>query len=186
VAKSLLYPTITLSGFLGAGGGTIEGTSVGPFGVFNLVPAITLPIFDMGRLQANVEFSEAVAEEAGLRYRQALQQAFREVADALVEIRKRREFRQQQEQLVKSLEDASEVAKLRYEGGVSSYLEVLDTERQLFEAATQLIVARRDEAAGVIQLYRALGGGWQNEPAVAASAAAGTAAAAAPTTVGAR
>jgi multidrug efflux system outer membrane protein len=180
VAKAQLYPTITLSGFLGAQGGNIEGTNIGPFGVFSFVPAITLPIFDMGRLQANVEFNEALALEAGLRYQQALQQAFRDVADALVDIRKRQAFRQQQELLVKSLEDASEVAVLRYEGGVSSFLEVLDTERQLFEAAIELIQARRDEAASVIQLYKALGGGWPNQaPAVAAretTAAAPTAA----------
>ena len=123
-----------------------------------------LPIFNMGRLQANVEYNEARAQEAGLRYQQTLQQAFREVSDALVEIRKRQEFRLQQELLVKALEDASQIAKLRYEGGVSSYLEVLDTERQLFDAEIQLVQAKRDESQGVIQLYKALGGGWRAEP----------------------
>jgi multidrug efflux system outer membrane protein len=66
--------------------------------------------------------------------------------------------------LVKALEDASQIAKLRYEGGVSSYLEVLDTERQLFDAEIQLVQAKRDESQGVIQLYKALGGGWRAEP----------------------
>jgi outer membrane protein, multidrug efflux system len=169
VARALLYPQITISGFAGAGGATFDGTSYGPFGVFNLLPAINLPIFNMGRLRANVEFNEARAEEASLRYRQALQQAFREVSDALVGIRKRQEFRQQQALLVKTLEDASQVASMRYEGGVSSYLEVLDTERQLFDAQVQLVQAKRDESASVIQLYKALGGGWQTEPPVAAA-----------------
>jgi multidrug efflux system outer membrane protein len=137
----------------------------------------------MGRLQANVAYNEARAEEAGLRYQQTLQQAFREVSDALVGIRKRREFRREQERLVKTLEDASQVARLRYEGGVSSYLEVLDTERQLFDAELQLVQAKRDESVSIIQLYKALGGGWQSEApdaAVAGGNAAGAGAATAP------
>ena len=170
VAKALLYPQITISGFAGAGGATINGSNFGPFGIFSALPAITLPIFNMGRLQANVEYNEALAQEAGLRYQQTLQQAFREVSDALVDIRKRQEFRQQQELLVKALADASQVANLRYAGGVSSYLEVLDTERQLFDAELQLVLAKRDESVSVIQLYKALGGGWQAEsPNVAAA-----------------
>ena len=125
----------------------------------------------MGRLQANVAYNEAIAQAAGLRYRQALTQAFREVADALIDITKRREFRVQQELLVRVLEDAeSVVANLRYDGGVSSYLEVLDTERQLFDAQIELVQARRDESASVIALYKALGGGWQSEAVATATA----------------
>ena len=171
VAKALLFPQITISGFAGAGTATIEGSNFGPFGLFNVLPVITLPIFNMGRLQANVEYNEARAQEAGLRYQQTLQQAFREVSDALVDVRRRLEFRQQQELLVKALEDASQVSKLRYEGGVTSYLEVLDTERQFFDAEVQLVQAKRDESASVIQLYKALGGGWQTDTAATAAAA---------------
>lgn len=167
VAKSLLFPQVTISGFAGVGGAVISGSTFGPYGVFNVLPAVTLPIFNMGRLQAGVAFNEARAEEAVLRYQQAIQQAVREVSDSLVEIRKRREFREQQELLTNTLSDASQVAKLRYEGGVSSYLEVLDTERQYFDAELQLAVAQRDEYLGVVQLYRALGGGWQSEAAIA-------------------
>jgi multidrug efflux system outer membrane protein len=172
VAKSLLYPQVTLSGFAGAGSSTISGANFGPYGVFSALPAITLPIFNAGRLSANVDYNEALALEAALRYQQTLQQAFREVSDALVNVRKRREFRQQQELLVNALDDAAQVATLRYEGGVASYLEVLDTERQLFDAERDLVQARRDESASVIQLYKALGGGWQPDPVpVAVSAA---------------
>ena len=165
VAKSLLYPQVTLSGFAGAGSSTISGANFGPYGVFSALPAITLPIFNAGRLQANVDYNEALALETALRYQQTLQQAFREVSDALVNVRKRREFREQQELLVNALADASQVATLRYEGGVASYLEVLDTERQLFDAERDLVQARRDESASVIQLYKALGGGWEPDPA---------------------
>jgi len=163
VAKAQLYPQVTISGFAGGGSATISGSNFGPYGIFSALPAVTLPIFNAGRLQANVDFNEALAQEAALRYQQTLQQALREVSDALVDVRKRQEFRQQQELLVKALQDASEVANLRYEGGVSSFLEVLDTERQLFDAKRDLVLANRDESVSVIQLYRALGGGWETE-----------------------
>ncbi len=170
VAKSLLYPQVTISGFAGAGSSTISGANFGPYGVFSALPAITLPIFNAGRLRANVDYNEALAQESALRYQQTLQQALREVSDSLIDVRKRQEFRGQQELLVTALKDASEVANLRYEGGVASYLEVLDTERQLFDAERDLVLARRDESVSVVQLYKALGGGWQAEPAkVAAS-----------------
>jgi outer membrane protein, multidrug efflux system len=160
VAKAALYPQVTITGFGGAGNATVNGTSFGPYWILSVLPQVTVPIFNMGRLQANVDFNEAQAQQAGLRYQQTLRQALREVSDALVAVRKRQEFRQQQELLVKALSDASEVAKLRYEGGVSSYLEVLDTERQYFDAEIALVQARRDESLSVVQLYKALGGGY--------------------------
>ena len=170
VATALLYPQVTISGFAGAGGATLNGSNFGPFGIFSALPAVTLPIFNMGRLRANVDYNDAIAQEAGLHYQQTLQQALREVSDALVAVRKRQEFRQQQELLVKALADASEVANMRYEGGVSSYLEVLDTERELFQAELDLVQAKRDESSSVIALYKALGGGWQtNSPATVAA-----------------
>ncbi|MGB5496489.1 MAG: TolC family protein [Sedimenticolaceae bacterium] len=107
-------------------------------------------------------------KEAALLYQQTLQQAFREVSDALIDLRKRQEPREQQELLV----DAGQIANLRYKGGVSSYLEVLDTERQRFDAEIALVQAKRDESLSVIQLYKALGGGWQTDPPATAAAAA--------------
>ena len=171
VAKSLLYPQVTISGFAGVGSSTISGANFGPYGVFSALPAITLPIFNAGRLRANVDFNEATAQEAAVRYQQTLRQALREVSDSLIDVRKRQEFREQQELLVNALADASQVATMRYEGGVSSYLEVLDTERQLFEAERDLVLARRDESASVVQLYKALGGGWQEESATVTGSA---------------
>ncbi len=170
VAKAALYPQVTISGFGGGGNATVNGASFGPFWILNVLPEISVPIFNMGRLQANVDYNEAQAQAAALRYQQTLRQALREVSDALIGIRKRQEFRQQQELLVKTLADASQVANMRYEGGVSSFLEVLDTERQLFDAELQLVQARRDESQSVIQLYKALGGGWQADPPATAAA----------------
>ena len=182
VATAALYPQVTLSGFAGAGGATISGANFGPFGIFSALPAVTLPVFNMGRLQANVDYNEALAQQAGLQYQQTLQQALREVSDALVGVRKRQEFRQQQELLVKALEDASQVATMRYEGGVSSYLEVLDTEREFFQAELDLVQAKLDESSNVIQLYKALGGGWTSDASTMAAAEERKAGAAALTT----
>jgi len=155
-----------ITGFAGAGGVVVSGQSFGPFGLFTALPTVTLPIFNMGRLQAQVDFAEARTQEALLRYQQTIQQAIREVADALIEVQKRREARLELEKLVASLTDASQVADLRYRGGVSSYLEVLDTDTRLFNAELQLSQAQLDELVGVITLYKTLGGGWQAEETV--------------------
>jgi outer membrane protein, multidrug efflux system len=164
-ARALLFPSVVITGFAGVGGAVINGSSFGPFGAFSALPSITLPIFNMGRLQANVEFADARTQEALLQYEQTILQAFREVADALVEVRKQREFREQSELTVTAQRDALRLSTMRYEGGVTSFLEVLVTERDLFDAELALARAQRDEVLAFVQLYRALGGGWQGEQA---------------------
>jgi multidrug efflux system outer membrane protein len=171
-AIALLYPRVTISGFAGGGGAVINGSTFGPFGLFNVLPTLTLPLFNAGRLQANVDFNDAATQEAILRYQQTLLQAFREVADALVGVRKRREFREQTEATVTAQRDALRLSTMRYEGGVTSFLEVLVTERDLFEAELTLARAWGEEAVAVVQLYRALGGGWQTEEAATSPRAA--------------
>jgi multidrug efflux system outer membrane protein len=148
----------------------IDGRWVGPQGLFSIGPQISLPIFNAGRTQAGLDSAEARAEEALAQYRQTIVQAFREVADALVEHRKRREFRTQQEALVTAAGDAARLADIRYKGGVTSYLEVLDSERQFFDAELGLVRSNRDVLLAVVRLYRALGGGWQDAPDVPAQA----------------
>ncbi len=160
VAKADYFPRVTLTGAAGAGGLMINGSWFGPFGIASIGPQVTLPIFNMGRVRAGVESADARAQAAMLVYQQTVQQAFRDVSDALVEHRKRRESRAQQEALVTSLRDAAQLANMRYQGGVTSYLEVLDTERQLFDAELALAQAQRDELLAVVRIYRALGGGW--------------------------
>ena len=160
VAKADYFPRFLLTGAAGAGGVAINGNWFGPSGLLAVSPQVTLPIFNMGRIGAGVDSAEARAQEAVVRYEQTIQQAFREVADALIEHRKRSEFRTQQGLLVESLRDAARLANIRYRGGVTSYLEVLDTERQLFDAELVLAQAQRDELLAVVRLYRALGGGW--------------------------
>lgn len=163
VAKSDYFPRVFLTGAVGAGGVAINGSWFGPSGFLAFAPQVTLPIFNAGRVKAGVGSAEARAQEALVRYQQTIQQAFREVSDALVEHRKLREFRAEQERLVASLRDAARLANIRYQGGVTSYLEVLDTERQLFDAELSLAQAQRDELLAVVRLYRALGGGWMTE-----------------------
>jgi multidrug efflux system outer membrane protein len=160
VARADYFPRVLLTGAAGAEGVLIDGSWFGPQGLLAIGPRISLPIFNAGRVKAGVQSAEARAQEAVARYEQTLQQAFREVADALVEHRKRREFRIQQAALVDSLRDAARLSNIRYRGGVTSYLEVLDTERQLFDAELALAQAQRDELLAVVRLYRALGGGW--------------------------
>ncbi len=162
-AKALLFPSVVISGFGGVGGAVINGSSFGPFGAFSALPTITLPLFNAGRLQAGVDFAQARTQEALLQYQQTILQAFREVGDALVGLRKRREFREQSEATIAAQRDALRLSTMRYEGGVTSFLEVLVTERDLFEAELALAQAQRDEVLAFVQLYRALGGGWQTE-----------------------
>jgi outer membrane protein, multidrug efflux system len=170
-AKALLFPSVVISGFAGAGGAVINGSSFGPFGAFNALPTITLPVFNMGRLSANVDFNEARTQEALLRYQQAIQQAFGEVSDALVGVRQRKEVREQNEATVAAQRDALRLSTMRYERGVTSFLEVLVTERDLFDAELVLAQSWRDEILAVVQLYKALGGGWQTESPPPAAAA---------------
>ena len=158
--KAQLFPTVMITGFAGGGGTVVGGQTFGPFGLFTALPTVTLPIFNAGRIVAQVDLAEARTREAVIRYQQTIEGAVTEVADALVEVRKREEFRQEQVKLVAALQDARSLANNRYSGGVASYLEVLDTETRLFGAELTLVQAQQDNAVAVIQLYRSLGGGW--------------------------
>ena len=147
VAKALLYPQVTISGFAGVGRRDDQRLELRAVrDIQRPAGRSPCPSSTWAACRPTSTTTRPCAQEAGLRYQQTLQQALREVSDALVDIRKRQEFRQQQELLVKALADASQVANLRYEGGVSSYLEVLDTERQLFDAELELVQAKRDES----------------------------------------
>jgi outer membrane protein, multidrug efflux system len=125
------------------------------------VPQITQPIFTAGRLKSNVKFARAQQEFAVAQYQQTIQTAFREVSDALVEFRKVKEIRTQQELLVTTLRDRSRLAYLRYQGGVDTLLNAHEADRDLFNAELSLTQTIRNELLSLVQLYKALGGGWQ-------------------------
>jgi multidrug efflux system outer membrane protein len=133
----------------------------GPAGLWSFGGQLVQPIFTGGRIRSNVRLTEAQKEETVLTYQQSIQQAFREVADSLVAYRKDQEFRGQQQLLTASAQDATRLSTVRYEGGVTSYLEVLDIDTRYFDAQLSLAQAQLSERLALVQLYNALGGGWQ-------------------------
>ena len=125
------------------------------------MPQVTQPIFTGGRLKSNVRLAEANHKIALVQYEKTIQTAFREVADSLVAYQKQREIRTKQDALVATLQDRSRLSYVRYRGGVDTLLNALDADRDLFDSELRLAQARRDELVSVVNLYRALGGGWQ-------------------------
>jgi multidrug efflux system outer membrane protein len=123
--------------------------------------AVDLPIFDAGRRMGNYDTAKAQHQELLLNYERAIHSAFREVSDALIGHQKSQEYTDSQKLLTETLRGQSQLANMRYVGGVASYLEVLDTERQRLTAEQQLAQAERDVLTTLVQLYKALGGGWQ-------------------------
>jgi outer membrane protein, multidrug efflux system len=121
---------------------------------------VTLPIFNAGRNRANLQLTEAQQQEALLRYEQAIQQSFREVEDALIAHRKAREGLAEQDTATRASREALAIAELRYSSGLTSYLNVLDAQRTLLTAEVAQIRTLGAQLVAVIQLYRALGGGW--------------------------
>jgi multidrug efflux system outer membrane protein len=161
VAKAAYFPTISLTSSAGFESSALHNLFSGLSGTWLAGPTLSLPIFNAGSIRAGVLSAEAQQHQSLLLYKKTVQEAFREVADSLVEGRKLAELRIQQEALVESLRQAVELADLRYRGGVASYLEYLDSERQLLDAQVLLVQIRRQELTNMVTLYQALGGGWQ-------------------------
>ena len=124
-------------------------------------PSASVPIFNAGAIRAGVKLTEAQREDAVETYKKSIENAFREVSDALIAYRKDAEQRAQEELLVGALGDPNRLSTLRYQGGLDSYLQVLDADRNLFQGELALAAQRREEILSVVQLYKALGGGWQ-------------------------
>jgi multidrug efflux system outer membrane protein len=161
VAKAAYFPRISLTGFLGTQSDQLSNLFSGPARVWQFVPQVTQPIFNGGRLRSGVRLAEAQSQLALIQYERVIQTAFREVSDALVQHQKLREIRTEQEQLVLTLQDRSRLSYVRYQGGIDTLLSALDADRDLFEAELRLVQTRRNELLALVQLYRALGGGWQ-------------------------
>jgi multidrug efflux system outer membrane protein len=161
VAKAAYFPQITLTAVGGYQSPALTNLFSGPAGFWNFGGQLLQPIFTGGRIRSNVRLTEAQQQEAVLVYQQSIQQAFREVSDSLVAYRKNQEFRAQQELLTNSAQDATRLSDMRYRGGVTSYLEVLDSDTRYFDARLGLAQAQLNERVALVQLYNALGGGWQ-------------------------
>ena len=159
--KASYFPRISLTGSLGFQSNQLASLFTGPSAVWSLVPQVTAPIFTAGRRKSDVNFQRAQREYALAQYQQTIRTAFQDVSNALVQYRKVREIRVQQELLVAALRDASRLAYVRYEGGVGTLLNALVADSSLFDAELSLAQTRRDELLSLVQLYKALGGGWQ-------------------------
>ncbi len=161
VAKAAYFPRITLTGSFGTESNQLEKLFTNSRTVWAFTPQLTQPIFTAGRIKSTVRFTEAQREAFLINYERTIQNAFREVSDSLIAYRKVRESRTQRELLVTTLADRSRLAYMRYNFGVSNLLEALDADRDLFSSELSLAQSRRDELLTVVQLYKALGGGWQ-------------------------
>jgi len=160
-ARALLFPDLTLTGFLGGESQPLAKLFTGPARMASIAPSVLQPIFHAG-LRAGIQLTEAQEREMLITYQKTIYSALREVADALAAHARTRDQRAEEEKLVTALAESVRLSNLRYRGGLDSYLQVLDAERDLFAGQLTLAELRLLELQSVVQLYRALGGGWQS------------------------
>jgi multidrug efflux system outer membrane protein len=164
VAKAQFFPQIALTG---SGGGAFGRSSVfsslmsSQVGIWSYGAQVSQPIFTGGALKGNLHLAESQDRQALVAYRQTIQRAFGDVSDALIGYQKLHQVRVAQETTVKDLQDTVGTSLIRYRGGITTYLEVLDGQRSLYSAELTLAQARGNEYQSLVQLYRALGGGWR-------------------------
>src|SRR5467141_4387772 len=164
VAKAAFFPQITLTGTGGGAAGrstvftSLIDTNIGTWGVAG---QITQPIFEGGRLRGNLREAQSQHRQELIAYNYAIKSAFKDVSDALIGYEKYHQVRVAQETTVQDLSDSVSTSLKRYGGGIATYLEVLDNQRSLFSAQLTLAQDRGNEYQSLVQLYKALGGGWQ-------------------------
>ncbi|MEP6916170.1 MAG: efflux transporter outer membrane subunit [Acidobacteriota bacterium] len=164
VARASYFPSITLTGAGGLQSTALSALFGGGAGIWSLAAGAAQPIFTAGRTRSQVALATARRQEASLTYEATVKSAFREVSDSLIGYSKSREFREQQELLFTAAQDARRLADIRYRGGATSYLEVLDADTRLFNAEIGQADARLSELSAFVEIYRALGGGWRSNP----------------------
>jgi multidrug efflux system outer membrane protein len=164
VAKAQFFPQISLTG----GGGGVFGRSSAfsslmssQLGTWNYGAQVSQPVFTGGALKGNLRLAESEHKQTLLSYQQTIQRAFGDVSNAIIGYEKFHEVRAAQEVTVADLQESVRLSDMRYKGGTTTYLEVLDGQRALFAAELTLAQARGNEYQSLVQLYRALGGGWQ-------------------------
>jgi multidrug efflux system outer membrane protein len=164
VAKAMFFPQISLLGTGGAalGHSAFLGSNIpAPLGVGSYAASAVQPIFTGGALRNNLRYAKSQERQALIGYQQTIQRAFGDVSDALIGYGKYHDVRERQEQTVKDLQESVDVSMMRYRGGTATYLDVLDSQRSLFQAELTLAQARNNEYQDLVQLYKALGGGWK-------------------------
>lgn len=160
-SKAMLFPRISLTGGYGYVSSDLGELTESPASNWNIAGNLVQPIFEAGKNLRRVEVSEAQQRQALLKYEKTIQQAFREVEDSLVSYQKTGERSQAQTGNVNSNREVLKLAESRYIGGVSSYLEVLDAQRSLFNSELEESQSVRDHLVSLVTLYKSLGGGWQ-------------------------
>jgi multidrug efflux system outer membrane protein len=161
-AGAAIYPNLSLTANLGTESKALADLFSGPAGIWGLAAGLSQTLFNAGRTEAAIKAADARQDQALIAYEQSLQVAFKEVLDALILHRQARETGEEEVRRVGALKRAAELAELRYQNGVSNYLEVLDARRNLFQAEQGGIEARRMQLAATAYLFKALGGGWPN------------------------
>jgi outer membrane protein, multidrug efflux system len=160
-AKALFFPTVDLTGFLGLVSGDLATIIANGGGLGRLSGSLLQPVFEGGRLSNNLRAKRAMYDEALAQYQKAALNGYREVANALIAIQKSAAARDQRQVGVTALQDATELARDRYDSGLASYFEILEADQQLFERQILLAQTQGTEFQARADLYRALGGGWQ-------------------------
>jgi multidrug efflux system outer membrane protein len=164
VAKAQFFPQIALTG---SGGGAFGRSSLfsglmnSQAGVWSYGAQVSQPIFTGGALKGNLKVAKSEQKQALIAYQESIQRAFGDVSDALIGYEKYHRVRVSQEQTVADLQESVHLSNLRYTGGTTTFLEVLDGQRSLYSAELTLAQSRGSEYQSLVQLYRALGGGWK-------------------------
>jgi multidrug efflux system outer membrane protein len=160
VARAQFFPQLSISASGGIGGNSFADIfNTGSRTIYGL-GQLAQPIFEGGKIRGQLKLSEATEKEMVLNYQKTIAGAFRDVSNALIALNKQRAYRVEQEKLVAAAQDATRLARIRYQGGATGYLEVLTTDSNLYAAELNLVTAQQGEALALVQLYAALGGGW--------------------------
>jgi len=162
VARAQFFPNLSISASAGVGGDSLSSIFDPAGKTIYGIGSLTQPLFEGGKLRGQLQLSQETKREMVLNYQKTIQGAFRDVSNALIALNKQRANREQQEKLVAAAQDATRLARVRYQGGSTSYLEVLTTDSNLYTAQLNLVNAQQLEALSLVQLYSALGGGWQS------------------------
>jgi outer membrane protein, multidrug efflux system len=161
IARAQFFPQLSITTSAGLGGNEFSNLFDTSGKTIFGIGSLSQPIFEGGKLRGQLKLSRETKEEMVLNYQKTIATAFRDVSNALIALNKQRVYREEQEKLVAAAQDATRLARLRYQGGATGYLEVLTTDSSLYSAELSLVNAQQGEAVTVVQLYSALGGGWR-------------------------
>jgi outer membrane protein, multidrug efflux system len=161
VAKASFFPNLSLTGLGGLESNTLNHFISQPSEMWSAAAGVTQPVFEGGALRSGLRLARANWQEAEVSYQQTVQNALEQVSNGLIASQKDREFREQQELLTQAAQQTDQLSEVLYKNGGASYLQVLTSETNYFSAELNLVQAQLNERLALVQLYQALGGGWQ-------------------------